>query len=618
MVEEITMEQPEMEVEESYWQRKVKIPSMDKQIKAVWYVKDTFTLFSDLTKTHRAKLLDIYESYSTFTQPKQAERQTTFKVNKSHEVVNKILPRLMAKNPKWIVSVRTDEFDVGGEMQTDYQELVKMSKWVQDYLTYIFDKYNQREPLRLRAKNMVVYGNAYAKIKYKYDVTRTYEKWGINEKVIWEYPTIEPKSRTDIYYDPRYVMFDDMAGIIETISAVRLAELEANKDKYFNIDKIKGLPNMEEWQDEDGYKKRVFLMSGVNQSYRSKGIDKNNLTLKTFYGLYSEEEGKDEQLYKITTVDDVFVICYEPISCIPFEDIKCFEDTETHYAVGFVEPILGLQDEMNFKKNSASEYINQSLNRSWIWSPNSWINPKDLDSKPGNIIVTSKDVQTAMQNLIELPMRSLPIDYFQEQNDLERQIQAMTFTVDTSNPQNQQALTNTATGIRVKFFESNSVIDEVRKHFEEGMEKLAYKLLQVTYENMEDNMIIKKIGWEGYREMNKELLRDAMNRYLIKVEVGSSSYDTLEQRREDAIAQRNLMVSAAQAGVNVDLTEWFKDVLSSFEKKDVNKYIKPEQSLDQLMQQGGWWQMQVPEQKPTEAEAVTQNVARGNIMSASQ
>lgn len=76
------------------------------------------------------------------------------------------------------------------------------------------------------------------------------------------------------------------------------------------------------------------------------------------------------------------VIEFREITQMPFEDIKCFEDTETHFATGYVEPIIGLQDEMNFKKNSASEYINQTLNRSWVWSPNSGIDPKDLISRP--------------------------------------------------------------------------------------------------------------------------------------------------------------------------------------------------------------------------------------------
>ena len=98
-------------------------------------------------------------------------------------------------------------------------------------------------------------------------------------------------------------------------------------------------------------------------------------------------------------------------------------------------------------------------------------------SKPWNVIPTSRSIEDVQANLFEIPMRTLTSDYFQEQNDFERQIQAVTFTVDTSNPQNQQALTNTATGARIKFFESNIVIDDKRKAFERGLQRLAYKLL---------------------------------------------------------------------------------------------------------------------------------------------
>ena len=88
-------------------------------------------------------------------------------------------------------------------------------------------------------------------------------------------------------------------------------------------------------------------------------------------------------------------------------------------------------------------------------------------SKPNNIIPTNKSAVEAMNNLQELPHRSLEPSCFQEQNDFERRIQGQTFTIDTNNSQNQQGLTNTATGMRIKFYESNVVLDEVRKHFEE-------------------------------------------------------------------------------------------------------------------------------------------------------
>jgi hypothetical protein len=50
--------------------------------------------------------------------------------------------------------------------------------------------------------------------------------------------------------------------------------------------------------------------------------------------------------------------------------------------------------------------------------------------------------------------------------------------------------------MRIKFFESNAVIDEIRKHFEAGLERLAYKLLQEIAENIEDNMTIKQMDDE--------------------------------------------------------------------------------------------------------------------------
>lgn len=132
-----------------------------------------------------------------------------------------------------------------------------------------------------------------------------------------------------------------------------------------------------------------------------------------------------------------------------------------------MEGIVSLQRELNFKKNSTSKYINNALNRSWVWSPNSGVRVQDLVSRPNNIIVTDKDRASVENNLFELPHRDINPSYFQEQNDFERQIQAMTFTVDTSQNNSAQALTSTATGARIKFYESNTVMDEVRKHLEE-------------------------------------------------------------------------------------------------------------------------------------------------------
>lgn len=45
--------------------------------------------------------------------------------------------------------------------------------------------------------------------------------------------------------------------------------------------------------------------------------------------------------------------------------------------------------------------------------------------------MTARDVID--NHLLELPHRELPMQYFNEQNDMERQIQAATYTIDIAN-----------------------------------------------------------------------------------------------------------------------------------------------------------------------------------------
>jgi len=597
--------------------KQIYMPNNTKESEIVKFVQETFANYEKLNSEHRETLWDIYEEYRNFKQKRKNAWSSSFKINYAHQIVNKVLPRLIAKNPRWLVSIKTDEFEPEDKFlewnarQERLWKMDQMATWIQAYLSYIWDRYNLREPIRLWAKNMLIYWNAYAKIKFKYEMTKTKEAWKIDEKVIWEYPTIDPISWTNIYVDPRYTILEDMAWIIIIEDRVRYADLERKKDKYLNIDKIKDLPTQEEYsKDPNWAKSRIYGISWIPMDNIYNWINRSELCLKTFYWKYSLKDW-DERLYRFTTVNDFILIENEEISCLPIEDIKCFDDTETHFATWIVEPILSLQEEQNFKKNSASEYVNNALNRSWIWSPNSWINPRDLISKPNNIIATTTDAITAQNNLIELQHRNLPTDYFQEQNDIERQIQNATFSIDTSSQKSEQALTNTATWIRVKFFESNAVIDEIRKHLEEGIERLAYKLLQATFENMEDNIVIKKIDNNWFWEINKELLRDALNRYDIKIEANSSAFDDVESRREDSIAFFNILMQGAQMWVPVDMIEAMKDVIHTFEKRDVEKFIKTPQQWQPWQWQPWQWQpLTQPQQLPTDASSLTEAVAK--------
>jgi len=597
-------------------------PTPEQQQKAVMMVSNTFEQYQELLQPYHNRMLAIYKELNTFTYPKKADWSTTFKVNKMHEVSNKILPRIVSRNPKWLVSFKPD---LVNELENwaDISKLDMQSRAVQDLLSTIFSKYNLSESTRLWAKGMVNYGTSFAKVATKYTISRKKLKVDeeetiidengveqvikitekIEENVADEYVTIEPVSWSDIYYDPRYVMFQDMPAVVQVLSGVRLADIQKNKE-YINVDKLEDIAKLDKTSSQ--YKEDVQNIMWMTIS-KVPDVDKNNLSIKTYYWLF-ELKDWDERLYEIVVANDLVCLCIKEITQIPFEQIRCFEDTETNLAVGFLEPIMGLQQELNYKKNAASEYINHALNRGWVWSPNSGINPKKLINKPNNIIPTNKSVIEAMNNLQELPHRSLEPSYFQEQNDFERQMQGLTFTIDTNNSQNQQWLTNTATGMRIKFYESNVVLDECRKHYEEWLERLGYKLLQQIAENMTKNITIKALDDDTFWDINKEAIVDALEKFEIKIEAGSSSYDTIENRRNDGIAKYNIWQQAMAAWVPVDLELLFKDVLGTFEGVNADKYIKKQAPQVPWMWGGG--EMQMPEQVPTWPEQVTEAVAK--------
>lgn len=616
----------------------MKKPSKEIQVKAVTRVVDYYNQAKDLTEKRRKELFEVYKAWAEFKEKKRNNWSGTFKVNKAHQTIEKILPRVVGKQPKWIASLR--EPSVPDNLRGIGQE---MASAVQDYLTYIFDEYNLIEPARIYAKNMLLYGKGYAKVKYKYEIVRDFseeeyeeedeagnkvldeegnpvkkKKKVVKEDVAGEYPTIEVKSWTDIFYDPRYVLLEDRPALVEIISGVRLADLYKS-GKYFNLDKIEEIAKLDASQNVDEYKRKIQEIAGICNINKDSKVDMGSLNLKKYYGVFNEtDDAKQEKMYEMCVAEDTVLISYKEILKNPFEEIKCFEDVETANARGFVEPIISLQDELNFKKNSASEYINKALTRQVLYSPLSGIDPRDINS-PVIYVGGDVDVQRALNNFVEIPRREINSSYFNEQNDFERQIQEMTFTVDTANPRSDQSLTNTATGARIKFFESNAVIEEVRKHWEKGLERLAYKLLQETFENMEDNIVFKKMGADGYWDMNKEALRDAIRRYSIKVEAGSSAYDYIEDRRDQEIALYNTLVQAKAQGEQINTSTALKDLISTYEGKDPNKYLVTPNigaiagAVNPQPQPSKNMPVEPAPETPSDAQQLTEGVAGGTL-----
>ena len=118
-----------------------------KQTEVVRHIQETFSNYEKQTQNRRDRMTRIYKSVSTFDNQRLQPRETTFKVNKAHEIENRILPRIMSKQPKPIVSYCNDDY-----LDNPNIDINELTDAVEDRLEDIYEKQDMIESLRHRAR----------------------------------------------------------------------------------------------------------------------------------------------------------------------------------------------------------------------------------------------------------------------------------------------------------------------------------------------------------------------------------------------------------------------------------------------------------------------------------
>lgn len=570
---------------------------LEKQLqdRIVQHVTKTKNSYKSFNSARKQQLVEIYNAVASFEGEKRAEWASALKVNFAHQIENLIVARLTARSPKFVVSLRSSvqsivdryypikdlDEDATEEEQMRYAQKLEerarfeqeVSQWagaVQDYLNFAFKEYGFKRKFRLAAKALVRYGNVYGGVNYRTDYFSKKRKGKVEKKLWREYPDVDIISFSEMYLDPRYLQTADSPAVIRSHENVRLAELHQTEG-LINLDKIKCLNS----ETANTYKQEMYSIR-IQTNIGEDTKQFKNLVVDKYQGYFRKDENdpSSECLYEFWVVNNLVLVKMEEIPRITIHSASCFEDVEQHYSVGYVEPMLGLEREYNFKMNSAIEYINQQLNRSWYWDPNSGVNPKSLASLgPGSVIIAQKGMEAAQNGVRELQYNQIPQAYFANNNEVRRDIQTVTHTVDTTAPSQAQGFTNTATAVRARFFESNTVYADTLKHLEEFWVEIAYDIADSIAENAKSDVIIKNLGKNKFKWAKPEIFDDAPIRYAIDIEVGSSSFDSVEGRREESLAQWTLAKDAAAAGIQVDLEKVYKNILETFDNKNPEEFI---------------------------------------------
>ena len=263
----------------------------EQQSKVLAHITWTIELADSQSTEYKDEMLDIYESLSTMVMPDTGDNLTRFKVNKAHEILRKVAPRVVAKPPRFLIEPRTDIFFDEDETKVKWEraELIarnnKYAAAARDFLHNIFEDEQFVKRLKLWAIKGLTYGNAFAQVVPKYKMQRKRGKNGVMEHVVWVLPTIEPVSWTEMYYDARYLFLEDMPWIVRKRKKVSLFAIYNTAD-YFNLEQIETLSNLSYSSVED-YADKIYQATGVTNVKTNKGIDKDDLDLEIYEGMFS-------------------------------------------------------------------------------------------------------------------------------------------------------------------------------------------------------------------------------------------------------------------------------------------------------------------------------------------
>ena len=104
-------------------------PSTTVQTKALNQVNETFHDYENLSRTYRERFLDIYQETYTYQERKRADWAVNNKVNKIQSIIEKVVPRIIARNPKYIMSLRQKSFKIG---ENNTEQLNEMAEAMQE------------------------------------------------------------------------------------------------------------------------------------------------------------------------------------------------------------------------------------------------------------------------------------------------------------------------------------------------------------------------------------------------------------------------------------------------------------------------------------------------------
>jgi hypothetical protein len=431
--------------------------------------------------------------------------------------VETVYPRLIAKRPRVrVLPIGPDDVEKANVMK--------------NLIDYAWEKYSLDTVVKKWVKSSLIYGTGIIKVVWKSELkTRSYLETALNpdgsvasstktskKEQTYDGPCAINLDIRDIFFDADATDISNCRWIIHRYRATK-NELEAN-------------PN---------YKSREI--GKVTYGFTNDQIRRGLHTSSNPTGSMNEAEvleyWEDDRLVVIA---GGVVLRDEPNPYHhkkkPFVVLHDQIDDQSIYGIGEIEPIEGLQNEMNTLRNMRMDVNTMSLNPAFIVRAGS---VQDLDAiqlRPGYKIV----VQGGADSIRPVEMPTPPATSYREEDSIKSDLQTVTGVSDYSRGTEATQMNQTATGISLIQDAANQRFNAKLQNVEAALQQMAGMIRDLYMQFAPESLILRITEKDGFsfKEITPEEIKGEFD---ILIEAGSTSPSNKMQERNEEMNKYNIL-----------------------------------------------------------------------------
>lgn len=514
-------------------------------------IVNCFEKAAEARKTYQERWKRYYDLYRCKSKPHSEDSKANIFVPEIYTTIETLTPRLVSN----FLNTSKPIVQVIGREESD----MKNARAAEQLLLYQFERMNLPMKLVTFYKQALLYGTSIGKVYWDYKLKN-------DGTVINDGPAFDVINLFDFYVDPEACGIDDARFCIHR-SFLSMEELRDREDQgiYENVDQLKscgecfgiaGNGNEKPDGNNDALKERDIEILEYWEDDRVVTVAGRSVILRDTPNPFSHGKKPFVQL--------IFVP-------VPFE----------FYGIGVVEPIEGLQLELNTKRNQRLDNVSLVINRMWLLQRGALDDLRQLHSRPGGVIVVND-----INGLQPLPSPDVTSSSYQEEDNIKNDMQNTSGVSDYIRG-SQTTYRHTATEVKIKSDQSNTRFEfNFKLMAEMGLKRIAGMVIQLDQQFMDQERTVRLIGKNGV-EFVKISPDEISGNFDLIPDVDPMQIDESDKKQQMLTLYSNLAKNPV-----VDQRVLSRKLLESFDFQNVDEILQGEEEMMASQQQAAFQKAQ--------------------------